>query len=109
MTGCKHVRRVSDFRAHSLLFGHIRSSFRLSSDIIQDLSGPVKPGTKTETAHEVQIQAQNLGSYIAYDISQPEVLPTQDTIFSVLYTSTPETGILHERVGPLSTAGYRRP
>ena len=63
MTGWKHVRRVSDFRAHSLLFGHIRSSFRLSSDIIQDLSGPVKPRTKIETAHEVQIQAQNLGSY----------------------------------------------
>ena len=46
-----------------LIFGHIRSSFRLSSDLIQDLSGPLKPGTKSEMAHEVQVQGQNLGSY----------------------------------------------
>ena len=39
-------RRVSEFRARAWLFGHIRSSFRLSSDIIQYLSGPVKPGAK---------------------------------------------------------------
>ena len=38
--------------------------------------------------------------HIAYDISQPEVLPTQDMNFSILHTSTPEAGMLHEHVDP---------